>query len=55
MSTPGQLEAGVKVSDVMTRDVISIGPDDRLRLAAKLMREHRVGGLPSLQTVMLLA
>ena len=46
MSTPERLEAGVKVSDVMTRDVVSIGPDDRLRLAAKLMREHRVGGLP---------
>lgn len=46
MSTPGQPEAAVKVSDVMTQEVISIGPDDRLRHAATIMREHRIGGLP---------
>ena len=36
----------MKVSDVMTREVLSIGSDDRLRRAATIMREHRVGGLP---------
>lgn len=36
----------MKVSDVMTRDVLSVGPEDRLRHAATVMREHRIGGLP---------
>ncbi len=36
----------MKVSDVMTRDVLSVGPEDRLRSAATIMREHRIGGLP---------
>ncbi len=40
------MEAAVKVSDVMTKDVLSVGPADRLRRAATLMRENRVGGLP---------
>ena len=40
------MEAAVKVSEVMTRDVLSVGPGDRLRHAATLMREHRVSGLP---------
>ncbi len=40
------MEAAVKVSDVMTNDVLSVGPADRLRRAATLMRENRVGGLP---------
>lgn len=49
MNTHGPLEAAVKVSDVMTRDVLSVGPDDRLRRAATIMREHRVGGLPVIE------
>jgi len=36
----------VQVSDVMTRNVVSVGPQDRLRQAATAMREHRIGGLP---------
>lgn len=40
------MEAAVKVSDVMTKVVLSVGPADRLRRAATLMRENRVGGLP---------
>lgn len=42
----GSMEVALKVSDVMTRDVLSVGPDDRLRRAATLMRENRIGGLP---------
>ena len=30
----------------MTRDVLSVSPDDRLRRAATIMRENRIGGLP---------
>jgi CBS domain-containing protein len=40
------MEVGLRVSDVMTKDVLSIGPADRLRRAATVMRESRVGGLP---------
>lgn len=36
----------MEVADVMTRDVTSIAPDDRLRHAATVMRDHDVGGLP---------
>lgn len=46
MRTTGPMEAAVKVSDVMTTDVLSVGPEDRLRRAATLMRENRIGGLP---------
>ena len=46
MKNAGPMEAAVKVSDVMTSDVLSVGPEDRLRLAASIMRENRVGGLP---------
>lgn len=46
MKSTGPMEAAVKVSDVMTRDVLFVGPEDRLRRAATLMREHRIGGLP---------
>jgi CBS domain-containing protein len=30
----------------MTREVLSVHPDDRLRRAATIMRENRIGGLP---------
>lgn len=46
MKSTGPMEAAVKVSDVMTWDVLFVGPEDRLRRAATLMREHRIGGLP---------
>ncbi len=46
MNSTGPMEAAVKVSDVMTRDVLSVGPEDRLRRAASIMRESRIGGLP---------
>lgn len=36
----------MKVADVMTREVLSVHPDDRLRRAATIMRENRIGGLP---------
>lgn len=34
------------VSDVMTRDPITCGPDDTLERAATLLHEHRVSRLP---------
>jgi CBS domain-containing protein len=36
----------VRVEDFMTRRVVTITPDTTLLAAAKLMLEHRVGGLP---------
>jgi CBS domain-containing protein len=38
----------VPVEDFMTRRVVTITPDTTLLAAAKLMLEHRVGGLPVL-------
>jgi CBS domain-containing protein len=38
----------VQVKDFMTRRVMTITPDTTLLAAAKLMLEHRVGGLPVL-------
>ena len=34
------------ISEVMTREVESIGPDDSLQQAARMMRQFRVGTLP---------
>jgi CBS domain-containing protein len=38
----------VRVEDYMTRRVVTITPDTTLLAAARLMLEHRVGGLPVL-------
>jgi CBS domain-containing protein len=38
--------ANVRVEDFMTRRVVTITPDTTLLAAARLMLEHRVGGLP---------
>jgi CBS domain-containing protein len=38
----------LQVKDFMTRRVVTITPDTTLLAAAKLMLEHRVGGLPVL-------
>ena len=40
------LLARMRVRDVMTKPVITIGPDDPIERAALLMEEHRVSGLP---------
>jgi CBS-domain-containing membrane protein len=40
--------ADVRVEDFMTRRVVTITPETTLLAAAKLMLEHRVGGLPVL-------
>lgn len=34
------------VSDIMTRDVVSVTPDTSLRAAARLLLENRISGLP---------
>jgi len=36
----------MKASDVMTRDVVSIGPDDSILEAVRLMLQHKISGLP---------
>lgn len=35
-----------KVSDIMIRDVVTVGPEEFLEEGAKLLAEHRVGVLP---------
>jgi len=36
----------MKAADVMTRKVLTVAPSDSIRVAAKLMLEHRISGLP---------
>ncbi len=36
----------MRVDDVMSRNVVTVEPDDSLHHAAELMSEHRVSGLP---------
>lgn len=38
-----------KIEEVMTKKVITVSPDDLLEVAALLMRDHDVGGLPVLE------
>ena len=40
----------LRVDKVMTRSVITIGPDRETRDAAQLMLEHRIGALPVVDT-----
>jgi acetoin utilization protein AcuB len=42
------LLTALTVDQVMTRSVITIGPDDPARTAAQLMLDHRIGALPVL-------
>jgi CBS domain-containing protein len=36
----------MKLSEIMTREVVTIGPDDTLQTAAKKMRDRDIGFLP---------
>ena len=40
------LYSRIKVEQVMTRDVITVNYDDPIEEAARLMVDHRIGGLP---------
>jgi acetoin utilization protein AcuB len=48
MSRSLSLPQDLKVSDVMTREVITVSPGDTVEEAATLMRRHRIGCLPVL-------
>jgi diguanylate cyclase (GGDEF)-like protein len=37
------------VGDIMTRGLLSVGPDESVERAAALMNQHRIGGLPVVQ------
>lgn len=43
------LEAEVEVEEVMHTPVVTVGPEDPLASAARLMITHRIGGLPVLE------
>ena len=43
------LQSRVEVGDVMTRDVVTVGPDTDLNEVARTMLERRIGGLPVLE------
>jgi CBS domain-containing protein len=36
----------MQVRDIMTRNVISVGPDESIMKAARLMLQNRISGLP---------
>ncbi len=40
------LLAKLTIGEIMTRDPITVTPDTTIRQAAKLMLEHKIGGLP---------
>ena len=40
------LQSRVEISDVMTRNVVSVGPDTDLNEVARTMLERKIGGLP---------
>lgn len=40
------LAATLDVRQIMTYDPITVGPDDSMRQAARLMYEYKIGGLP---------
>ena len=38
--------ADVNLSDLMIKDPITVNPDDHIEVAAKLIYEHKIGGMP---------
>jgi acetoin utilization protein AcuB len=44
----GHLLSRLTVGEIMTRSVITIGPDDPAREGARLMLDHKIGALPVL-------
>ncbi|MBU3191105.1 CBS domain-containing protein [Clostridium bowmanii] len=36
----------MKISEIMTKDVVSLSVDDTVKHAAELMKEHNIGSLP---------
>src|ERR1700758_859334 len=51
----GKREVAMKVSDVMTEAVVTVRSDASLQEAAALMVQHRVSGLPVVDTAGVLA
>jgi acetoin utilization protein AcuB len=47
---PGIEEEWLAVSDIMTRDVITIEPDATVGQLVMLMIEHKIGGVPVVQS-----
>ena len=49
MSSMDALLKATSVADLMTTDVVTVGPDETLGEAARLMLERKVGSLPVLE------
>lgn len=43
------LQSRVEVGDIMTRNVVTVGPDTNLAEVARTMLERKIGGLPVLE------
>jgi CBS domain-containing protein len=43
------LQSRVEVGDIMTRNVVTVGPDTGLAEVARTMLERKIGGLPVLE------
>ena len=41
--------AGVTLTDLMVKDTITVSPDSDIEIAARLIYEHKIGGLPVLK------
>jgi acetoin utilization protein AcuB len=44
------LLADIKIKDIMSREVVTVGPGQTIVAAAKLMLEHRLSGLPVMES-----
>jgi len=36
----------LRVSDIMTKDVLTIGPEDSIKMAASMLHDNQIGALP---------
>ena len=43
------LLSGLSVKDVMSKDPITVSPDDTIRVVAKKMLDNKIGGIPVLE------
>jgi acetoin utilization protein AcuB len=41
--------AGVTLTDLMIKDIISVSPDSDIEIAARLIYEHKISGMPVLK------
>lgn len=41
-----RIERNLRAAEIMTREVVTVGPDEDIRRAARILLEHKIGCLP---------